>query len=235
MKLLEVKNIRKSYERRHPWGRSRLPQSILQDVSFSIDEGSCVGLMGESGAGKSTLARILVGLEPPDSGEIWFQGRNLCQLKGNNWKEVRRHIQFVYQNGFSSFNPRICVGESIAEPLKNFERKMTSSTRWEQVIKLLETVGLNGSDYHKMPHQFSGGQIQRIAIARALVLQPKLLILDEVVSSLDAIIRMHILQKLKALKEELKLSYLFISHQKSAIDVFADQIILLQNGCIEQE
>lgn len=235
MKLLEVNNISKSYERRRRFGRGTTPNLILQDVSFSINEGSCVGLMGESGAGKSTLARILVGLEQPDSGEVWFQGLNICHMNRANWKEVRRHIQFVYQNGYSSFNPRICVGDSIGEPLKNFERKMTSIARREQVIKLLVTVGLNSSDYHKMPHQFSGGQIQRVAIARALALQPKLLILDEVVSSLDSIIRQHILHTLKALKEELKLSYLFISHQKSAVDVLADRIIHLKGGRVEPE
>ncbi|QOS98701.1 nickel import ATP-binding protein NikE [Brevibacterium sp. JNUCC-42] len=229
MSLLELKDIKKTYLLGSSVWRTRKTVEAVKSVSLTLEEGVCLGLVGESGSGKSTLGKIILGLEKPDQGEVWFQGKNLYRLKAKELKELRRDLQVVFQDCYSAVNPRLTVGEIIAEPLRNFER-LTAAQEIKKVQGLLETVGLYPEDMYKYPHQFSGGQLQRINIARAIALRPKLIILDEAVSALDALVQVQILNLLAELKEEFQLSYLFISHDLQAINYIADRIGVMYKG-----
>ncbi len=227
--LLELKDIKKTYLLGNSVWRKRKTVEAVKGVSLTLEEGVCLGLVGESGAGKSTLGKIILGLEKPDQGEVWFQGKDLYRLKEKELKEVRRNLQVVFQDCYSAVNPRLTIREIIAEPLRNYER-LTATEEIQKVQGLLETVGLSPEDMYKYPHQFSGGQLQRINIARAIALRPKLIILDEAVSALDALVQVQILHLLAELKEEFQLSYLFISHDLQAINYIADCIGVMYKG-----
>ncbi|KAB7707831.1 nickel import ATP-binding protein NikE [Bacillus aerolatus] len=229
MGLLELKSIKKTYFLGSSvWGKRKIVEAV-KNVSLTLEEGVCLGLVGESGSGKSTLGKILLGLEKPDQGEVWFQGRNLYNLKAKELKELRRNLQVVFQDCYSAVNPRLTVGEIIAEPLRNYER-LTSAQEKKKVQEFLEIVGLCLEDIHKYPHHFSGGQLQRINIARAIALKPKLIILDEAVSALDVLVQVQILNLLAQLKEEFQLSYLFISHDLQAVNYIADRLAVMYKG-----
>lgn len=227
--LLELKDIKKTYLLGNSVWRKRKTVEAVKGVSLTLEEGVCLGLVGESGAGKSTLGKIILGLEKPDQGEVWFQGKDLYRLKEKELKEVRRNLQVVFQDCYSAVNPRLTIREIIAEPLRNYER-LTATEEIQKIQGLLETVGLSPEDMYKYPHQFSGGQLQRINIARAIALRPKLIILDEAVSALDALVQVQILHLLAELKEEFQLSYLFISHDLQAINYIADCIGVMYKG-----
>ncbi|MED1789376.1 nickel import ATP-binding protein NikE [Brevibacillus laterosporus] len=229
MSLLELKDINKTYLLGNSVWRKRKTVEAVKGVSLTLEEGVCLGLVGESGAGKSTLGKIILGLEKPDQGEVWFQGKDLYRLREKELKEVRRNLQVVFQDCYSAVNPRLTIREIIAEPLRNYER-LTATEEIQKIQGLLETVGLSPEDMYKYPHQFSGGQLQRINIARAIALRPKLIILDEAVSALDALVQVQILHLLAELKEEFQLSYLFISHDLQAINYIADCIGVMYKG-----
>ncbi|MBA4532145.1 nickel import ATP-binding protein NikE [Brevibacillus halotolerans] len=229
MSLLTLTNIKKTYSLGNSVWRKGKTVEAVKDVSFTLEEGICLGLVGESGAGKSTLGKIILGLEKPDQGEVWFQGKDLYRLKEKELREVRRDLQVVFQDCYSAVNPRLTIREIIAEPLRNYEQRTDTQER-QKVQELLEIVGLDPEDMHKYPHQFSGGQLQRINIARAIALRPKLIILDEAVSALDALTQVQILHLLAELKEEFQLSYLFISHDLQAINYIADCIGVMYKG-----
>nr|WP_255711582.1 dipeptide/oligopeptide/nickel ABC transporter ATP-binding protein [Pelosinus baikalensis] len=210
----------------------------VQDVSLSICEGECLGLVGESGSGKSTLARLLLAIEPPDSGEIQLNGESLLALKGSALRKARRHFQVVFQDPNASLNQRLPVWQSIMEPLDNFpdvKPPFLADVRYcrrDTAVKLLEMVGLQAGHMERYPHELSGGQRQRVAIARGISLMPKLLICDEPTSSLDVSVQAQILQLLKNLQSELRMSYLFISHDIVAVRIMSDNIIVMKEGCI---
>ncbi|MFC5406329.1 ABC transporter ATP-binding protein [Cohnella soli] len=232
MSLLIANKITKTYSTSW-WFRKRTSEGKgVKGVSFTLDEGTCLGILGESGAGKSTLGRIVLGLLPPDSGTLTFNGIDLYKSNRNARKQWRRDIQVVFQDSYSAVNPRMTVRDIIAEPLRNYER-MSSQEERSAISELLELVGLVGDDMSKYPKQMSGGQLQRVNIARAIALKPKLIVLDEPVSSLDMIIQKQILDHLKHLKEKIGTSYLFISHDMSAVQYFADHIAILDQGSLE--
>ncbi|KAB8126588.1 ABC transporter ATP-binding protein [Gracilibacillus oryzae] len=235
MSLLELKNISKSYKTAKvmPWKKAK-QINALQDVSLTLEPGICTGLIGKSGSGKSTLARVIMGLEKPDAGQVIFKGADLSELNANSLKKMRRHFQMVFQDPYSALNPRMTIGKSIAEPLENYEKWNTAQTE-DKVKELLEEVNLKAADAYKYPGQFSGGQLQRINIARALALRPELLVLDEVVSSLDTIAQVQVLDLLIKLQQKFQLSYLFISHDMHATKYIANQFIVMDHGEIAEQ
>ncbi len=198
----------------------------VQNVSFDLKEGSTLGVVGESGSGKTTLGRSILRLITPYSGEVYFKEKNILKLSSSDMKNIRKEMQIIFQDPYASLNPRIPVGSAIAEPMKHY--KIDSSK--DKVIELLEMVGLKADHFYRLPYEFSGGQRQRICLARALATNPKLIICDECVSSLDVSIQAQVLNLLKDLQEKLNLSYLFISHDLSVIRFMSDNIMVMKEG-----
>jgi len=227
--ILSVRQVCKTYQLRMGWGGHKQRIQALRNVSLDLQPATCLGIVGASGAGKSTLGKLVLGLERPDAGEIWFQGEELGHLSPPDWYRVRREMQVVFQDSFSAVNPRLKAQDIIAEPLRNY-LNLTPSESTQRTIQLLETVGLTASDATKYPHQFSGGQLQRVTIARAIALKPKLIVLDEPVASLDMSIQAQILDLLLHLKQEFSLSYLFITHDLAAVAYLADTLAVMQAG-----
>lgn len=204
-------------------------QPVLSDVSLKLEQGSCLALLGASGAGKSTLGRIALGLERPQAGQVTVGGANLYECRGAERRRVRRNVQAVFQDCYSAVNSRMTAAQIIGEPLDNYET-LTASERRQVIGRVLEQVGLSPEDMHKYPRQFSGGQLQRINIARAIVLRPQFIVLDEPVSSLDMVNQVRILQLLRRLKEQNGMSYLFITHDIKAAFALADRVTVLDRG-----
>ncbi|MEK5498782.1 ATP-binding cassette domain-containing protein [Bacillus sp. FSL M8-0077] len=229
MHLIEVKAVSHSYGSRSFLMRTKERAPVLKNVHLTIEEGTCLGLLGQSGAGKSTLGRIILGLEKPSTGQVLFEGQDIIRADQQTHQHFRRHVQAVFQDSYSAVNPRWTVEQILSEPLENYE-PMTRKKRQHTLIHWLERVGLSEQDLSKYPYQFSGGQLQRINIARALVLQPKLIVLDESVSSLDMVTQAVILDLLVELKKELKLAYLFITHDLTAAYHLSDQLAILDQG-----
>lgn len=229
MSLLEVRNVTQGYSSFSLFGSSGRKAPVLHDVSVSIEPGQCLSLLGSSGAGKSTLGKVILGLEKPQQGEVVFQGVNLYKAEPAVRRQLRRDLQVVFQDSHSSVNPRMSAEQIISEPLQNFTRLSPHELK-RTVGSLLEAVGLSGDDMGKRAHQFSGGQLQRINIARAMALKPKLIVLDEAVSSLDVVTQARILELLKGLKRENGLSYLFITHDMKAAFALADTIAVMEKG-----
>jgi len=230
MSLLELREIQKSYRRGGFFGRHYRFQ-VLKDVSLTLDPGKCLGLLGRSGAGKSTLGRIALGLEPPDSGEVLFKGKSLRSMNRKQSHRTRRNLQVIFQNSLGSVNPRLTAARIIAEPVQNFEDINGKELR-KRVCYLLERVGLRETDADKHPHQFSGGELQRVCIARAISLMPQVIVLDEAVSSLDMVIQATILDLLSELQRELGTAYLFISHDIRVLLRMADSLAVMHDGRI---
>ncbi|MEC1750154.1 nickel import ATP-binding protein NikE [Bacillus mojavensis] len=229
MSLLQVKEVSHRYAERSLFKWKFQSKQVLSNVSFSIEKGTCLGLIGPSGAGKSTLGKVLLGLERPQSGQILFQGHDMYSVDKSIRRKIRRDLQAVFQDSYSSVNPRMTAEQIIAEPLENYVT-LTAAEQRRTIIELLERVGLSENDLTKYPHQFSGGQLQRINIARAISLKPKLIVLDESVSSLDMVTQTLILDLLKELKEEFGLSYFFITHDLKAAYQLSDTLGVLDNG-----
>lgn len=234
MTLLQVNNVSHRYKSRSFFKKESHSREVLSDISFSIEKGTCLGLLGTSGAGKSTLGKVILGLEQPEHGKVLFQGHNLYKADKKIHQQIRRDLQVVFQDSYSSVNPRLTAERIIAEPLENYE-SLTIAQQKKAVIELLERVGLSENDLKKYPHQFSGGQLQRINIARAIALKPKLIVLDEAVSSLDMVTQTLILELLQGLKEDFQLSYLFITHDIKAAYTISDRIGVLEKGKLVQQ
>lgn len=229
MNLLEVSGVSKSYQsERTLWGKTTRSM-VLHDISLEILEGECLGIVGESGSGKSTLGKLVLGLVRPDKGRILFQKRDWLNESSRDAHALRRNLQAVFQNCSDALNPRMTARQIIAEPLLNYERY--SARKLDLVcLEWLDAVGLVASDADKLPHQFSGGQQQRLCIARALALHPKLIVLDEAVSSLDRILQAQILELLQHFKMKYRLSYLFISHDIKATRYLSDRVAVMDRG-----
>jgi oligopeptide transport system ATP-binding protein len=203
----------------------------VDDISFHIPGGSTFGLVGESGSGKTTAARTIARLIPATDGKVYFDGKNLLSLHQSELRKTRKDISMVFQDPYSSLNPRMTIGSIIAEPLK-VHKVATGSELIGRISVLLEKVGLSGSHINRYPHEFSGGQRQRIGIARALALEPKLVICDEPVSALDVSIQSQILNLLKDLQDQFSLTYLFIAHDLSVVEFISDTVAVMYLGKI---
>ncbi len=230
--ILAANHLVKTYTQatgRFGLGNSQV--KALDDVSIALKAGSTLAVVGESGSGKSTLARCLLQLHPFDSGEVIFEGQDLAKLNKDALRAMRKHLQMVFQDPFASLNPRMKVGEIIGEGLL-IHGLGSAVEQKEKVLQMLTKVGLQADDAQKYPHQFSGGQRQRIGIARALVLQPKVVVCDEPVSALDVSVQAQILLLLKELQQEMNLSYVFISHDLRVVRHIADDIVVMNAGKI---
>ncbi|HZV98157.1 MAG TPA: ATP-binding cassette domain-containing protein [Methylophilaceae bacterium] len=233
--ILSARHLNKTYSQRSgKFGFGSTKIKALDDVSIELHQGSTLAVVGESGSGKSTLARCLLQLQPLDSGEVLFHGRDLAKLTGKELRSVRRDLQMIFQDPFASLNPRMKVGEIVGEGLL-IHGLGSNSEQQKKVEKILKRVGLAETDMQKYPHEFSGGQRQRIGIARALVLEPKVVVCDEPVSALDVSIQAQILLLLKELQQEMALSYIFISHDLRVVRHIADEVAVMHRGrLIEQ-
>lgn len=233
--ILAANKLNKTYTQRSGrFGFGTTEIKALDNVSVQLKAGSTLAVVGESGSGKSTLARCLLQLQPFDSGEVLFQGQNLAELDKLALRGVRKHLQMVFQDPFASLNPRMRVGDIVGEGLI-IHGLGSKREQQAQVQQMLERVGLSAADMQKYPHQFSGGQRQRIGIARALVLQPKVVICDEPVSALDVSVQAQILLLLKQLQQEMGLSYVFISHDLRVVRHIADDIVVMHKGQVVEQ
>ncbi len=204
----------------------------VSQVSLEIYQGETLALVGESGCGKSTLGRLLLGLLEPTGGKVCFDGTDISTLKGKALREMRREMQIIFQDPYASLNPRMDVEGIIAEPLKTHKVYPTKETTRARVLELMDEVGIPREFLHRYPHQFSGGQRQRIGIARALALQPKLIVCDEPVSALDVSIQSQVINLLEDLQAQYGLTYLFISHDLSVVRHISDRVCVMFLGCI---
>jgi oligopeptide transport system ATP-binding protein len=206
----------------------------VDGISFAIERGQTMGLVGESGSGKSTACRAVLQLTKPSSGSVKFEGREIAGLRRRQMRPLRREMQMIFQDPYASLNPRKRVGQIIGDPLK-LQKVASGSELRKRVQALLERVGLSSEHYNRFPHEFSGGQRQRIGIARALALQPKLVICDEPVSALDVSIQAQIVNLLDDLQDEFGLTYLFVAHDIGVVRHIADRIAVMHNGKIVEE
>ncbi len=234
-KIVEVENVTVEFVTKKSWlGKPLATLNAVDDVSFEVYEGETLGLVGESGCGKTTLGRSIIGLTPYTSGSISFDGKDLGSLSKKGWKSIRSDIQIIFQDPYSSLNPRSTIKSVLLEPMEVNKVLSSTKVRVRKIIEILELVGLGENDLNKYPHEFSGGQRQRISIARALLLEPKLIICDESVSALDVSVQAQVLNLLNELKEKFKLTYIFISHDLSVVKYMSDRIMVMNKGKIEE-
>ena len=228
--LLQVDSLRKVFEVGGGLFSRPLELTALEDISFSVNQGETLGIVGESGCGKSTLGRCILQLLPVDEGRVLWLGQDLTELSAEQMRKRRRDLQVILQDPLASLNPRMTVGEIIGAPLISLNPELGAKARRARVMKMMEAVGLLPEMINRYPHEFSGGQAQRIGIARALVTEPKLVVCDEPVSALDVSIQAQILNLLSALKDEFGLTLVFISHDLSVVRHVSDRIMVLYLG-----
>lgn len=234
-KILEIQNLKTWFpSEKTLFGKVLSYTKAVDDVSLDVYEGETLGLVGESGCGKTTLGRSILKLTDVHSGKIFFKRQELLRMKERDFREIRKNMQIIFQDPYSSLNPRITVGESIMEPMKVHGILKNSQQRREKVSDLLSKVGLEEKFFHRYPHEFSGGQRQRICIARALALSPQFIICDESVSALDVSVQAQVLNLLNDLKKEFKFTYIFISHDLSVVKFMSDRMVVMQKGKIEE-
>ncbi|MER9486959.1 dipeptide ABC transporter ATP-binding protein [Mesorhizobium sp. M0563] len=227
--VVEGKNIVRDYHVGGGLFRPSRTVHAVKGVSFSVDKGKTLAIVGESGCGKSTLARIITLIDPATSGELFIDGKKVDIARDGLSKEMRRKVQIVFQNPYGSLNPRQKIGDVLGEPLL-INTDSTAGERRDLAMKMLKKVGLGPEHYNRYPHMFSGGQRQRIAIARALMLNPSLLVLDEPVSALDLSVQAQVLNLLADLQDEFQLTYVFISHDLSVVRYIADDVMVMYFG-----
>ncbi|MBD2089138.1 ABC transporter ATP-binding protein [Microcoleus sp. FACHB-1515] len=232
--LLAVRNLIKSFPVRTGLFGRKSEFRAVDDVSFDIFPGETLGLVGESGCGKSTLSRALLRLIEPTSGQIFFDGKEVLGLNASQLRHLRREMQIVFQNPYSSMDPRQTIGSALIEPMQIHNIGASNQERHRRAVGLLDRVGLPASAMNRRPHEFSGGQRQRISIARTLVLQPRFIICDESVSALDVSVQAQVLNLLKDLQHEFGLTYMFISHDLSVVKFVSDRIMVMNKGKIEE-
>ena len=232
--LLEINNVSKVFWNASGIFKKQIPFKAVNDVNFKIYEGETLGLVGESGCGKSTLSNLILQLDKATEGTIFYKGTDITKVSKSNLRKLRKDIQIIFQDPFASLNPRLSVGEAILEPMMVHQIGSNYKVRKEKVIQLLRRVGLDETAFDKYPHQFSGGQRQRIGIARAIALEPKLIICDESVSALDISVQAQVLNLLNELKDNFNFTYLFISHDLAVVKYMSDQLIVMKDGKIEE-
>lgn len=229
--ILEVKNLKKYFYPSTLFGNATIPNvKAVDDISFKVYPGETMGLVGESGSGKTTLSRTVLLLEKPTAGEIYYNGIDITKLKKEQIRKLRREIQIIFQDPYSSLNPRQTIAQIITEPMQVHKIGLNKAERLKTASSLLQKVGLSDQDLNKYPHEFSGGQRQRIGIARALALNPKFIICDESVSALDVSVQAQVLNLLNDLKTEFSFTYIFISHDLAVVKYMSDQLLVMQHG-----
>lgn len=234
-KILQLQNVRTWFPARKTFfGKVTQYVKAVDDVAFDVYEGETLGLVGESGCGKTTLGRTILKLADAQSGRIIYRGKDILQMPENEFRGLRKDLQIIFQDPYSSLNPRIKVGDALLEPMKFHKIGNSNKQRREMVHDLLSKVGLESKHYGRYPHEFSGGQRQRICIARALAVNPKFLICDESVSALDVSVQAQVLNLLNSLKKEYKFTYIFISHDLSVVKFMSDRMVVMNKGQIEE-
>jgi ATPase components of various ABC-type transport systems, contain duplicated ATPase len=228
--LMELRAVTKQYRRGGILGRGSAITAV-DAVSLRINAGECLALLGKSGSGKSTLGRLVLGLEKPDAGDVLYKGTSLHALRGASRRAARRAVQVVFQNSRGAVNPRFSALEIIGEPLANFDR-LTGDALKERVRELLVMVGLSPDDMHKLPHQFSGGELQRVCLSRALAPSPELIVLDEAVSSLDMVSQALVLDLLADIGQRTGTAFLFITHDVRVVCRSADSVAVMEDGAL---
>lgn len=233
--LLQLKNIKMHFPlEKSIFGTTKSYVKAVDDVSFDVYPGETLGLVGESGCGKTTLGRTILRLLEPTAGEIYFKGRNITHIPPKEMRDIRKDIQIIFQDPYSSLNPRITIGEAIIEPMAVHGILEDDRARKARVLELLERVNMNESHFYRYPHEFSGGQRQRICIARALALKPQFIICDESVSALDVSVQAQVLNLLNELRDEFGFTYIFISHDLSVVKFMSDRMVVMNKGVIEE-
>ena len=229
-KILEVKNLKKYFPVE---SKVRVePKSVkaVDDVSFDVYRNETLSIVGESGCGKSTTGRCLIGLNKPTSGEVIYNGKNIVGISDKEQRFLCKDLQMIFQDPYSSLNPRMTIGSILEEPLIIHKICKTKEERMQRVLDMLEKVGMRRDHYYRYPHEFSGGQRQRIGIARALILEPKLVVCDEPVSALDVSIQSQVLNLLAEVKKEMNITYVFISHNMSVVRYISDRVGVMYLG-----
>jgi len=221
--------------KRNLWGKPILFFDALKKATFNLFEGEVLGLVGESGSGKTTLGRTIIKIIENQKGNVYYKGVNINFFNSNQLSEFRKEVQLIFQDPYSSLNPRMTIGRILMEPMKVNKIFKTEKERKEKVFDLLDKVGLEPDSFHRYPHEFSGGQRQRIVIARALTMNPKVIICDEIVSALDVSIQAQILNLLKDLRDQYNLTLLFISHDLAVVNYISDRIIVMKDGVLVEE
>lgn len=233
--ILEVKNIQTWFPTKtNIFGKTTEYVKAVDDLTFNVYPGETLGLVGESGCGKTTLGRSILRLVEPTGGEVIFEGQNIRDLKGKELKNLRKDMQIIFQDPYSSLNPRMTIGNAIMEPMQVHEMYDNDKQRKEKVIELLLKVNMLPEHFNRYPHEFSGGQRQRICIARALGLRPRFIICDESVSALDVSVQAQVLNLLIQLREEFQFTYIFISHDLSVVKFMSDRMVVMNKGKIEE-
>lgn len=232
--LLEVNNLEKYYFSSAGLFGKKIGFKAVDGVSFKLYEGETLGLVGESGCGKSTLGNAITLLDKPTSGSILYRGKEITNLSKTEERNLRKEIQIIFQDPYSSLNPRLTVGQAIMEPMSVYKMYGDHSERKEMALEILEKVGLDNTSFNRYPHEFSGGQRQRIGIARTVTLKPKLIICDESVSALDISVQAQVLNLLNDLKADFNFSYIFISHDLAVVKYMSDQLMVMNQGKIEE-
>ena len=232
--LLRLENIAKSYFSNVGVFGQKQEVKAVNGISFDVFEGETLGLVGESGCGKSTLGKVILQLERATKGSIFYKGKEITTLKGKDLRSLRKDIQLIFQDPYSSLHPRKIIGQAIIEPMEVHGIGSSKRQRKEKALELLSRVGLEASYFHRYPHQLSGGQRQRVGIARTIAMEPKLVICDESVSALDISVQAQVLNLLNELKEDFGFTYIFISHDLAVVKYMADQLLVMNKGTIEE-
>ena len=232
--LLRVENVAKSYFSRVGVFGQKQEIKAVNGISFDVFEGETLGLVGESGCGKSTLGKVILQLEKATKGSIFYKGKEITSLKSKDLRSLRKDIQLIFQDPYSSLHPRKIIGQAIIEPMEVHGIGSSKKQRKEKAMELLSRVGLEASYFHRYPHQLSGGQRQRVGIARTIAMEPKLVICDESVSALDISVQAQVLNLLNELKEDFGFTYIFISHDLAVVKYMADQLLVMNRGAIEE-
>jgi oligopeptide transport system ATP-binding protein len=230
--LIEIKDLKKTFSIATGLFSKKLRLTALENINFSVKKGETLGIVGESGCGKSTLGRCILQLIAPDEGQVLWLGQDLTRVPAEEMRKRRADLQIIFQDPLASLNPRMTVGEIIEDPLRTLKPELKKEERRARVFKIMEAVGLLPEMINRYPHEFSGGQAQRIGIARALITEPKLIVCDEPVSALDVSIQAQILNLLSELKDEFGLTLIFISHNLSVVRHVSDRILVLYLGRI---